>query len=475
MSLKKKASVGAAWSLINALFLKGSVFFVSLYLASILGPNDFGLIGMISVFFYLGNIILESGLSESLIRTQKITEKDLSTIFYMNIAMALFIYFVFYTTAPFVSIFYDQEILTDLIRVYCLSFIFNAFSAVQMAILNKEMKFKKITVISIPAHLLGCILGVLMALNNYGVWSIVYMQLGIRVIQSISLWLFSKWKPSLIFSFTHLKIHLKFGYNLMLSGIIDTIFNNIYNIIIGKYFTVIQLGFYERANSMKTYPVITLSGIIHKVTYPLLSGIQDDKEKMAQVYRKMLRISFFFIAPTMLGMGALATPLFQLILGSEWMDAVPYFQILCLSAIFYPVHAFNVNILKVCGRSDLFLKSVIIKKALILSIVLIAIGFSIEALLWSTLVTSIIGLFINTYFNKNLINYSIREQLSDLIYTTIITVTMGAIVLTFINYNLPIGSLFNLLLGTLIGILSYGVLSFLFNKTIFTTVVKLIK
>ncbi|MDA8876950.1 polysaccharide biosynthesis C-terminal domain-containing protein, partial [bacterium] len=176
-----------------------------------------------------------------------------------------------------------------------------------------------------------------------------------------------------------------------------------------------------------------------------------------------------------LGMGALATPLFQLILGSEWMDAVPYFQILCLSAIFYPVHAFNVNILKVCGRSDLFLKSVIIKKALILSIVLIAIGFSIEALLWSTLVTSIIGLFINTYFNKNLINYSIQEQLSDLIYTTIITVTMGAIVLTFINYNLPIGSLFNLLLGTLIGILSYGVLSFLFNKTIFTTVVKLIK
>jgi O-antigen/teichoic acid export membrane protein len=475
MSLKKTVSVSAIWSLTNAFFLKGSVFVVSLFLARIIGPESFGLIGMITVFIYLGNIIQESGLSESIVRTKDITDKDLSTVFYMNILMSSVIYAAFYFTAPFIADFFEQDVLVSLIRIYCLSFILNAFSAIHIALLNQQMNFKKITLISIPSYVLGSLVGIWAALNDFAVWSIVYMNLSIRFLESLFFWIFTKWTPTLTFSKKHLKVHYGFGYKLMLSGIIETIFTHIYNIVIGKYFSVIQLGYYERANSLKTYPVTTLSGIIHKVTLPLLSGLQYDKTKMTHVYRKMLRISFFIIAPTMLGFAAIATPLFNIILGDEWLEAIPIFRILCLSAIFYPVHAFNVNIFKVVGRSDIFLKTVIVKKLMVLVSVLCVVSFGIYALLWSMLVNNIIALFINTYYNKDLIEYPAKSQLYDLISTTVTTIFMALAVFYITSQLTDINNFLTIFISIFSGIIIYITLSYILNKEILLTTFKLVR
>ena len=475
MSLKETISLSAMWSLINSFFLKGSVFFVSLFLARIIGPESFGLIGMITVFIYLGNIIQESGLSESIVRTQDVTDKDLSTVFYTNIIMSILIYGVFYISAPLIADFFEQNILLSLVRVYCLSFILNAFSSVHIALLNQQMNFKKITLISMPSYLVGSLIGIWMALNNHGVWSIVYMNLFIRFLQSVFFWFFTNWKPSFTFSMVHFKIHYGFGYKLMLSGIVETAFNHIYNIIIGKYFSVIQLGYFERANSLKTYPVTTLSGIIHKVTLPLLSGLQDDKILMTAVYRKMLRISFFIIAPTMLGFAAIATPLFNIILGEEWVKAIPFFRILCLSAIFYPVHAFNVNIFKVVGRSDLFLKTVVIKKVLVFASVLISINFGIYALIWSTLINNVLALFINVYFNRNLMEYSAIEQLRDLLATTFTTVSMAFIIFQITSSLIEFNDYLTVLISIVSGAIIYIILSYIFNKELLNTTFNLFK
>jgi len=420
MSIKKQTFSGLIWTFADTFLVRGLSFIAMILLARWIGPTDFGLIGMIAVFIAIGSSLTDSGMTNSLIRTKEPDQSDYSTVFFVNLLMSLLVYSVIFFAAPFIANFFGHSILIDIIRVYCLLFLVIAFSAVQLAILTREMKFKKITKINFPSTLIGVSIGLYLGHQNFGVWSIVWMYLSTEIVRSVLLWLSSNWKPALIFSKEKFKFHYKFGYKLVLSGLLDTVFKNIYNVLIGKYFSAQTLGFYVRSQQFSEYPSATLTGIIGKVTYPMLSQIQDDPVRLENIYRKLIRISFFAIAPLMLGAAALAKPLFLLMLGEEWLPAVMFFQILSLAMMLYPIHAFNLNILKVYGRSDLFLKLEIIKKVITTISIFVAFQFGVIGLVWSSVFTSFAALGVNMFYSSKLINYPIPQQIKDLSITFMI-------------------------------------------------------
>ncbi|NJB72647.1 O-antigen/teichoic acid export membrane protein [Saonia flava] len=453
MSLKQKTVYGILWTFADAFLVKGLSFVSMLLLARWLGPNDFGLIGMLALFIGIGTSLVESGLPASLIRTKKTDNIDFSTVFYMNMAMSLVVYTLLFFIAPYIADFYGQQILVNIIRVYCISFIISAFSTVQLTILQKEMKFKKITLLNVPSTILGVLVGLCLGYNDYGVWSIVAMYLTTQVILSFLLWSTTNWRPSFTFSIEKLQYHYKFGYKLMLSGLLNIVFNNSYHVLIGKYFPLQTLGYYERAQRFNEYPSITITGIVEKVTYPMMAKLQDDKQKLSVIYRKMLRLAFFITAPLMLGVAAMAQPIFEIVLGEEWLPAVPYFQILSIAYMFYPIHAFNINVLKVFGRSDLFLKLEIIKKIIIVVGIVVGFQFGILGLVWSGVLTSFLALLVNTYYSSQLIDYSTKKQLLDMVPILVLAVSacllMYCVVDGFNNYQNGVQILSATFLGTL--------------------------
>lgn len=434
MSLVYKSFSGAIWSLIDIMFNKAIFFIATLILARIIGPTEFGLLGLIMIFVAIGNTFIDSGFSVSLVRTIKPDNSDYSTVFYISVFLSIMAYLFTFILAPFVADFYNQQILKSLIRLFCLSFIVNAFRIIPQVLLVKEMNFKKITILNIPGNVIGLFLGVWMATNGYKIWSIVGLHLSTQIVTSFMFWIFNSWRPALSFSISKMRYHLNFGYKLMLSAQLNTIFDNIYNVLIGKYYSIQTLGYYERAYSLNNYPVSVIAGIINKVSLPLFSNIYEDRHRMLSVYRKILVLSFYISTPLMMAAIVLAEPMFILILGELWLPAVPFFQILCISSILYPIHALNINILSVHGRSDLFLKLEVIKKFMVLLLVFISIGFGIYGLVWSSVIASVVALFINTYYSGSIIMYFVRDQLNDILPTFFQSVLTTIIM--FLTFNL---------------------------------------
>ena len=466
MSLKKQTLSGVIWTFIDFFLIKGLSFFAMIFLARWIGPTDFGLIGMIAVFIAIGKTLTDSGMSNSLIRTKSAEESDYSTVFFVNLSMSILAYFGIYFLSPLIADFFGYNILTKLIRIYCLVFFITAFSAVHLTILNKEMKFNQITKINFLPTIIGAALGLYLGYNGFGVWSIIWMSIVTEIIRCILLVMFSKWQPKFIFSRSKFKFHFNFGYKLMLSGLLDTVFKNIYNVLIGKYYAAQTLGFYERSKQFCEYPASTLTGVLGKVTYPMLSKVQDDVVRLENIYRKLIRISFFIIAPLMLGLAAIGKPLFLLFLGEDWLPAVIFFQIICLAKILYPVHAFNLNILKVYGRSDLFLRLEIIKKTIVTITVIIAFQFGVLGLVWSSVFTSFASLGVNMYYSSKLINYPIKEQLKDLSPILFQSLATGFLMYYIVNLTLLDNQLFfQLIVASLIGLIFYLSLGYMNKKS----------
>ena len=475
MSLKNKFFLGVLWTSIDMFLVKGIVFVGTLYLARLLGPAEFGLLGMISIFIAIGTSLVESGLSESIIRTVNPDKSDFSTIFYFNIFSRLVVYFIIYISAPLIAEFYDQEILIDLIRVFCIIFLITALSSVQLAILTKKMLFKKITNYTLPASIVGLTVGLYLGFQNYGVWSLVWMQISTKIVLSFLLWLNSSWKPTLDFSFSKLKYHYNYGYKLLLSTLLNKFFLNIYNIIIGKYYSIQTIGYYERSSSINNFSSDALTGIIKRVTFPLISSIKDDKIRVKKVYKKILRVTFFISAPIMMGLAAIAKPLFLLVLGMEWLPATIFFQILCISSTLYPIHSLNLNILKVYGRTDLFLKLEIYKKILMTVCIVVSLPFGVLGLVWSSVICSMIALLINTKYSGQLINYQTKSQLYHMLPIVFITfftfVIMYRSVLLLDNFSF----LFQIIISSVNGLIFYLSLSYMFKIKAFTYLLELAK
>lgn len=428
MSLKKKALIGLFWTFAQQFSVQGINLVVSIILARILMPAEFGLIGMLTVFIAIGTSLTDSGMTSSLIRQEDASEEDYSTVFYMNIVFSLLVYLVLFFSAPLIANFFKQPILGPIIRVYTLSFVIRAFVGVQAAKLTKEMKFKVQMLMQLPSVLISGVLGLFLAYRGYGVWSLVWMNLMQSFLFTLQYWIFSGWTPKLVFAKSRLLYHLRFGYKLTISGLVDTLYNNAYNVIIGKFFSLNELGYFSRAQSLQMLPITNITTALDKVTYPMFSSINKDEKKLKEAYKRLMHQVIFWVAPMMVYLIIVAKPLFIILLTEKWLPAVPYFQILCITGILYPFHSYNLNILKVKGRTDLFLKLEIYKKLFITLGITVAIFYGVYGLLIFQVISSIFSFWVNTKFSGRFIDYSGLEQIRDIVPTIIITLFVGGIV-----------------------------------------------
>ena len=476
MSLRKQATEGLVWTFAQQFGNQIIGFIVSIILARILLPEEFGLIGMVLVFVTIGISLTDAGLTQSLIRDKDVDQDDLSTVFFFNLAASILVYFLIFFTAPYIANFYDQEVLINIIRVLTLTFIISAFGAVQNTRLTKLMNFKTQMMISLPSTIASGFLGVFLAYTGFGVWSLVWMRIAATTIATIQLWLYSNWKPSFIFNLEKFKDHFNFGYKLTLSGLLDTIFNNIYVIVIGKYFAASQVGFYTRAQTMQKLPVSNIANALNKVTYPLFAQIQNDNVRLKRVYKQIMQMVVFIIAPILIFSAVLAEPIFRLLLTEKWLPAVPYFQILCVSGILYPLNSYNLNVLKVKGRSDLFLKLEVIKKSLIALSIVIAIQFGIYGLLFSQAILSIVAFYINSYNTEKFINYSSWEQTKDILPIILMALIVGVGIFYLDSLLTTKGfiDVVRILIGGSAGVLGYAILTYLLKRHIYNDIQQII-
>lgn len=443
------------WTFAQQFGTQGIGFLVSIILARLLLPSEFGLIGMISVFMGIGISLINSGLTQSLIRTENPDQDDYSTLFFFNLAGSLVVYLLIFLLAPFIADFYSQPVLIEIIRVYCLSFIISAFSQVQLTRLTKEMNFKLQMTIALPSLAGAGLVGIFLAYKGYGVWSLVWMTLLQTFLSSVQLWFRTGWAPSFVFDKNKFKYHFNFGYKLTLSGLLDTIFTNIYQIIIGRFFVAADVGFYTRANSLKQLPVNNISGALNKISYPLFASIQNDNVRLKKAYKQIMQMVIFVIAPILVIMGVLAEPLFRFLFTSKWLPAVPYFQILCFTGILYPLHAYNLNVLNVKGRSDLFLKLEIVKKVLVVVLIFFTLQFGIIGLIWGQLINSILAFFINTHYSGKFLDYSAWQQIKDILPLIMLAFAAGVIVWG-LDYEIHTSKdIVRLLTGGILGAVAY--------------------
>lgn len=425
MSYRKKAITSFFWSGLEQFGTQLASLIVAIVLARLLLPADFGLIGMILVFVALGKSLLDAGLSQSLVRSKEVTDIEYASVFYFNLCMAFLLYAAVYALAPLVSSFYEQPSLAKILRWYSLVIIIHAFGAIQRTRIVKLLRFKLLFKIHIPAIVISGVTGILLAMEGYGVWSLVAAALVQSLLLTLLLWRFGRWIPPFAFSFQRLKHHFNYGSRLLLAGIIDTAYSNAYAVIIGKYFTVGELGFYNRADSLKQIPVQNVGSVLNKVSFPLFAAIQDDAITLRKSYTTLMKAVMFVIAPVLLISAALAQPLFRALLTEKWLPAAPYYQILCFAGLLYPINAYNLNVLKVKGRSDLFLKLELLKKGMGVLIIMATLPFGIIPLLWGSVAVSICAFFINTHYSASYINYSTWAQLKDLLPILAVAALVG--------------------------------------------------
>jgi O-antigen/teichoic acid export membrane protein len=459
--LKKQIIKGVMWSSIERFSVQGVQFVLGIILARILYPSDYGLIGMIAIFMSISMSLIDSGFSQALIQKKNATEKDYNTAFYFNIITAFLVYVILFFTAKPIAVFYGEPILESLTKVVGLNIIFSSLSIVQIAKLSKSLNFKLQTKASLISVIISGSIGIYLAYIDWGVWALCIQIVVKSGLNTIMLFVLSFWRPKIMFSKKSFNSLFSFGSKLLLSGLLNAVFDNIYLIVIGKFYNITELGYYTRANQLQLLPSETITVILQRVTFPVLSSIQDQKKKLEHYYIKFIRFAAFIIFPLMIGLAVIASPLIILVLTEKWKAAATFLQLLCFVGILYPIHAINLNILKVKGRSDLFLKLEVYKKILTTLTVLITFSFGVKALIIGQIVCSVFFLFLNTFYSKKLIDYSLFNQIKDILPILFVSALMGFIVFVSIYYIQS--NLLKLSTALFLGPLSYYVLSYLFK------------
>ena len=452
-SLKQKTTKGLFWSSVERFSNQGMSFLFSVILARMLDPSDFGIIAMITIFFAVAQSFVDSGFSNALVRKTDRREEDLSTCFYFNIGVGIMAYIVLFLIAPLVASFYKQPILSPIIRITGLGVVLNSLCVVQQALFTIKIDFKSQAKVTLSATIISGIVGVILAYQGYGVWALVWQGVVMTSARMALLWVMSKWRPTTGFSQSSFNYLFGYGSKLLASGLLDTIYNNIYPIVIGKFYTPAQLGNYSRALSFAQLPSSNITSILQRVTFPVLSTIQDDIPRLQANYRRLLKLSAFIIFPLMIGLSAVAFPMIRLILTPKWEGCSLCLQIICFALMWYPIHAINLNLLQVKGRSDLFLRLEIIKKIVGVCIMCITIPLGITAMCIGMVASSLISLFINTYYTGKLINIGCLKQMRDLTPIFINSLIMGGIV--YFSIQISDNDILQLSLGIIVGVLSY--------------------
>ena len=429
MNLKQKTISGFTWSFIESIIGQGITFFVGIILARLLSPQEFGLIGMLTIFIALSQLLTDSGFSHALIRKQNCTQQDYSTVFYFNIVLGISLYVLLFLAANTISIFFREPILKPLIRVIGLAIIINSFTIIQNTLLTKQINFKLQAKISVVSFFISGIISIYMAYTGWGVWSLVALTLFKHSINSVLLWFWNKWKPLWCFSKKSFVELFSFSGKLFVTQLIDALYRNLYYVIIGKYFSAAELGYYTRAEQFQSLPSVNLQGIIGRVSYPVLATMQNDTPRLRDTYKKLIRSTMLITFVLMLGMAASAKPMILSLVGEKWEPCIMYLQLLCFVGIFYPLSALNLNILYVKGRSDLALRIEIIKKFLFVPVFVLAVMWGIKVMILSMIILSLISSFINSYWSGHLIGYSFFEQIKDIIPSFLIAAAMSLVVL----------------------------------------------
>lgn len=471
--LKEQAKKGLIWSAVQRFSSQGAQFVFTIIIARQLTPEDYGVVGMLGIFLAVATVFVDGGFTNALIRKQDRTQADLSTVFYFNIVIGLLAYLVIFAIAPFVADFYDMPMLTDVLRVFGLTIIINSFCAIQMTLFNINIDFKTQTTISLISIFVSGIVALCCAFAGMTYWTLVIQALTSSIVSTSLYWVMSNWRPILVFSKQSFHEMFSFGSKLLIQGLINSIYSNIYPIIIGKLFAASTLGNYTRAQSFANFPSVAMTGIMQRVTYPVLCRMQDNEHELAYTYRKFLRLSAFVIFPMMTGLAALSTQFVILTIGEKWLFCALLLQIICFSVMWYPIHAINLNLLQVKGRSDLSLRLEIIKKIVGVAILCISAPFGIVAMCYFHILSSLFCLIINTYYTGKLINFGFIRQMRDLSPTLIISVAMYGLIL-FVNQMITHLWL-QVVIGAFIGIAFYVVMSFLFNKNEWKTLLSQVK
>ena len=474
MSLKQKTFKGVIWSAVERFSTQGVQFLFGILLARLLTPNDYGMIAMLAIFIAVSQTFIDSGFGNALIRKPDRNEADKATVFFFNIFMAAICYGVIFLAAPLIARFYNMPQLEGILRVLAINLIIQAFGSIQHLNLTIDLNFKTLAKISFSGAVVGGTAGLICAYNGLGVWSLVVQQMTTTSFKVFLFWVLVRWRPKTFFNKKSFRNMFGFGSKLLASGLLNTLYENIYDLIIGKVFSAATLGNYSRASHFGYFPSSNITGIFQRVTFPVLSKIQDDHEKLRIAYLKFLNMATLVIFPLMIGLVALAKPFILLVLTDKWVDVILILQIISIAYMWYPVHAINLNILQVLGRSDLFLKLEIIKKIVGITVLVITVPHGIIALCYGQWVTTCFGLVINTYYSGKLLNAGLFIQLKMYIPTLLNSLVMGAICIGVTNLLPEKEYAIQLILGVAVGATYYWASNWIFNRAIVKELLELI-
>jgi len=424
-SLKDLTVKGVGWTAADTISRYGISFVVSIILARLLSPDEYGLIGILTIFINVSNVIIDGGFTNAIIRKQNAKDVDYCTVFYINLAISAILTTVLFFCAGTIADFFERSELAGLTKALSLVVVINALSIVPKARLTKLLDFKSQTKITVISASVSGVVGIGMAIAGFGVWALVGQQIVCQLLITLFLWIYNKWLPQLLFSWKSFKELWNFGWKLLVSGILDSVWNELYQVVIGKCYTPATLGFYARASQFGSLFSGNLTAVVQRVSFPVLSTIQDDVPRLKQAYKRVIRTTMFPTFVLMFGMAACAKQIIFVLIGEQWLPCVPYLQIICFIMVLNPLHALNLNAIQVMGRSDLTLKLKIIKTLLVTIPLILGVFLNIYYMLVGSAVMGVISYYLNAYYSKPLLNYGILEQIKDILPSLGVAIAMA--------------------------------------------------
>lgn len=464
---------GLIWRFAERISTQVVQFVVSIILARLLMPEDYGIIALITVFISVAEIIVESGMGNALIQKQHADQTDFSSTFYFNVFLGMAAYLILFFFAPLIADFYKEPLFVPVIRVLALGLIIGGVNGVQQAYVSRHMQFKRFFFASGIGTLVSAVVGIAMAYGGFGVWALVAQNLTNRCIDTVVLWVTVKWRPSLKFSFVKMKNLYTFGWKLLISGLINTLYTNIFSLVIGKRFTSESLAYYNRGNSIPSMITTNIDSSIQSVLLPAFSSVQGDSERLKAMVRRSIKTSSFLMMPAMAGLAVVSEPLIQLLLTDKWLPSVPYMQLFCFIYAIWPIHTANLQAITAVGRSDIFLKLEIIKCLLGLGVLMITLPMGLESMMIGLCISEVLSAPINAWPNRKLLNYSFLEQIKDLLPTAALAIGMACMV-HGIGYIVP-DPLMQLVLQLFAGIMIYLAGAIIFKMESFEYLKEIVK
>lgn len=427
-SIRNKAFSNILWRLAERIGAQTVAFAVEIILARLLAPSAFGIIAIVTVFINILQVFVDSGLGNALIQKKNADDLDFSSVFHFNMAVCIILYWIMFAAAPFIADFYNMPDLTPVVRVLSLMLIVSGFRNIQQAYISRNLMFKRFFYATLGGTLLAAVVGIVMAYRGFGVWAVVAQQLCRAASAALILWITVKWRPKFIFSFTRLKGLFSYGWKLLASALLDTGYNELKTLIIGKLYNAADLAFFNRATYFPRFIVSNINSSIDSVLLPTMSAEQDNKSRVRAMTRRAIKTSTYLMMPCMVGLAVCAEPIVRIVLTEKWLPCVPFLRIFCFVYAFYPIHTANLNAIKAVGRSDLFLKLEILKKIVGLTAVLSTMWISVLAVAYSTLAVSVCSQLINSWPNRKLLDYRYIDQFADMLPQIILSLGMGAVV-----------------------------------------------